>query len=73
MSSDGDFMVPPPFGDVGDYASLPSYGIDTHLKVQWSMSPDYPEIELWLFKDGDSLFCSEFYLAKTSCVQLLGK
>lgn len=73
MSTEGTFIVPPAFGKVGDYFDLPSYGIGSTVSLEWTFPYKNQDAEIWLLKDGDSLFCAELYLAKTSCDKLLGK
>lgn len=73
MSSEGQFTVPPPFGQVGNYSGLPSYGIGTTLDVQWVLPQNELYSVLWLLQDGDNLSCDPLNVGLTSCQQLLGR
>ncbi|KAK5090168.1 hypothetical protein LTR05_000338 [Lithohypha guttulata] len=60
------WIVPPPFGAVGDYSNLPNFALDDTYTLQWTTNPE-PNTILWLIKDGDDMLCEAFNLAKTGC------
>ena len=70
-TSTGTWVVPPPFGKVGDYSNLPSYGISSTQTISWNTTQQ--DTEIWLLHDGNGFTCEELNLGQTWCANLLGK
>jgi len=67
----GTWVVPPPFGKVGDYSDLPSYGMKSTQTINWTTTEQ--DTQIWLLHDGDAWTCEELNLGLTWCATLLSK
>ena len=67
-----EFIVPPPFGAVGDYSDDNNYALSSNIVFSWSGSvSDTQGFNLWLKQDRVGYTCTELNLANTLCWLIL--